>query len=131
MGERAVTRDDLYGWLNCNAPGDFNKLHDHGGADPWDLEASRRDRGYDFQAATRWFAERSDVVLLFFDPDKPGTTGETLQCLTSSLRGTMRFRIPSTAVLWRSMQRPSLAAPIGLSRRTCQRARSNGSHWTC
>ena len=35
MGERAVTRDDLYGWLNCNAPGDFNKLHDHGGAESW------------------------------------------------------------------------------------------------
>ena len=34
-GERAATRDDLYGWLNCNAPGDFNKLHDHGGAESW------------------------------------------------------------------------------------------------
>ena len=37
---------------------------------------------------TRWLAEHADVILLFFDPDKPGTTGETLQCLTSSLRGT-------------------------------------------
>ncbi len=35
IGERVVTRDDLYGWLNCNAPGDFNKLHDHGGAESW------------------------------------------------------------------------------------------------
>ena len=35
MGERSVTRDDLYGWLNCNAPGDHNKLHDHGGAESW------------------------------------------------------------------------------------------------
>ena len=35
IGERAVTREDLYGWLNCNAPGDFNKLHDHGGAESW------------------------------------------------------------------------------------------------
>ena len=34
-GERAATREDLYGWLNCNAPGDFNKLHDHGGAESW------------------------------------------------------------------------------------------------
>jgi len=25
------------------------------------------------------------VILLFFDPDKPGTTGETLDCLTTSL----------------------------------------------
>jgi hypothetical protein len=29
-------------------------------------------------AVTRWFAEHSDVILLFFDPDKPGTTGESL-----------------------------------------------------
>ena len=36
------------------------------------------DRGYDFARVTRWFAERADVILLFFDPDKPGTTGETL-----------------------------------------------------
>ena len=32
-------------------------------------------------------AEHSDVILLFFDPDKPGTTGETLECLTTSLSG--------------------------------------------
>jgi hypothetical protein len=30
------------------------------------------DRGYDFETACRWFAERADVILLFFDPDKPG-----------------------------------------------------------
>lgn len=29
------------------------------------------DRGYDFKGVTRWFAERADVILLFFDPDKP------------------------------------------------------------
>lgn len=45
------------------------------------------DRGYDFVQATRWFAERADVILLFFDPDKPGTTGETLSILTSALVG--------------------------------------------
>ena len=28
------------------------------------------DRGYDFQGVVRWFAEKADVVLLFFDPDK-------------------------------------------------------------
>ncbi len=44
-------------------------------------------RGYDFAGAVRWFAERADVVLVFFDPDKPGTTGETLQVFTQSLRG--------------------------------------------
>ena len=45
------------------------------------------DRGYDFQGVVRWFAERADVVLLFFDPDKPGTTGETLNILLHSLAG--------------------------------------------
>jgi hypothetical protein len=49
--------------------------------------ALRMDRGYDFEGTTRWFAERADVILLFFDPDKPGTTGETLSVLTNSLAG--------------------------------------------
>ncbi|EPY37221.1 hypothetical protein STCU_00076 [Strigomonas culicis] len=44
-------------------------------------------RGYDFLAATRWFAQRSDVILLMFDPANPGTTGETLDVLTKSLSG--------------------------------------------
>jgi hypothetical protein len=33
------------------------------------------------------YAERADVILLFFDPDKPGTTGETLSILTNALNG--------------------------------------------
>jgi hypothetical protein len=45
------------------------------------------DRGYDFENVCRWFSERADVILLFFDPDKPGTTGETLSILTNSLVG--------------------------------------------
>ena len=48
---------------------------------------SVRDRGYDFLGVVRWFAERADVILLFFDPDKPGTTGETMSCLTKALTG--------------------------------------------
>jgi GTPase Era involved in 16S rRNA processing len=43
------------------------------------------DRGYDFEGVVRWFAQRADVILLFFDPDKPGTTGETLSVLTNAL----------------------------------------------
>jgi hypothetical protein len=49
--------------------------------------SSPRDRGYNFPGVVRWFAERADVILLFFDPDKPGTTGETLACMTQSLMG--------------------------------------------
>ena len=49
--------------------------------------AESMDRGYDFQGVVKWFAERADVVLLFFDPDKPGTTGETLKILLHSLAG--------------------------------------------
>ena len=50
-------------------------------------ENNASERGYDFLRVTQWLAEHTDVILLFFDPDKPGTTGETLQCLTSSLAG--------------------------------------------
>ena len=50
-------------------------------------QSEMSDRGYDFPQVMRWYAERADVILLFFDPDKPGTTGETLSTLTSSLVG--------------------------------------------
>jgi len=43
------------------------------------------DRGYEFVKVVRWFAEQADVVLLLFDPEKPGTTGETLTVLTTAL----------------------------------------------
>ena len=52
-----------------------------------DASGGLMDRGYDFEGVCRWYAERADVILLFFDPDKPGTTGETLQVLTNSLAG--------------------------------------------
>lgn len=45
------------------------------------------DRGYDFEGVVRWYAERADLILLLFDPEKPGTTGETLHCLVNSLQG--------------------------------------------
>eukprot|EP00658_Telonema_sp_P-2_P033396 TRINITY_DN24521_c0_g1_i3.p1 TRINITY_DN24521_c0_g1~~TRINITY_DN24521_c0_g1_i3.p1 ORF type:complete len:473 (-),score=120.78 TRINITY_DN24521_c0_g1_i3:405-1823(-) len=44
-------------------------------------------RGYDFSQVVKWYAERADVIFLFFDPDKPGTTGETLEVLTTALSG--------------------------------------------
>ncbi|MCA9558847.1 MAG: dynamin family protein [Myxococcales bacterium] len=58
-----------------DSPGMIDTLGDDGG------------RGYDFPGVVRWLAERADVVLFFFDPDKPGTTGETLQVFEQSLRG--------------------------------------------
>jgi GTP-binding protein EngB required for normal cell division len=48
---------------------------------------STTDRGYDFPGVIRWFAQRADIVLLFFDPDKPGTTGETMNVMLNSLSG--------------------------------------------
>lgn len=49
--------------------------------------AKESGRGYDFAGVVRWFASRADVVIVFFDPDKPGTTGETLQVFMESLSG--------------------------------------------
>ncbi|KAJ9468802.1 EH domain-containing protein 2 [Diplonema papillatum] len=46
---------------------------------------SINDRGYDLRKAMRWFAERADIIMIFFDPHNPGTTGETLDVLTESL----------------------------------------------
>jgi len=50
-------------------------------------ETNTMDRGYDFTGVVRWFADRADIVCLFFDPDKPGTTGETLSVLLHALSG--------------------------------------------
>jgi len=44
-------------------------------------------RDYDFAGAVRRFAELSDMVFFLFDPDKPGTTGETVNVFAKSLRG--------------------------------------------
>ena len=50
-------------------------------------DATIMDRGYDFTGVVRWLADRADIVCLFFDPDKPGTTGETLSVLLHALSG--------------------------------------------
>ena len=52
-----------------------------------DAAKAETGRGYDFPGVVRWFAERADLVLVFFDPDKPGTTGETLQVFREALSG--------------------------------------------
>lgn len=44
-------------------------------------------RGYNFSSSVRYFAEQADLVLFFFDPDKPGTTGETMSIFTETLAG--------------------------------------------
>jgi GTPase SAR1 family protein len=44
-------------------------------------------RGYDFTAVVRHFAENADLVVFFFDPDKPGTTRESLSVFTDALSG--------------------------------------------
>lgn len=51
------------------------------------MKRNAMDRGYNFEEVVKWYAERADVILLFFDPDKPGTTGETLSILTNALGG--------------------------------------------
>merc|ERR1712159_885188 len=70
-----------------DSPGQGAQFSLTGMADEDDSDPLTSSRGYDFKGVTRWFAERADVILLFFDPDKPGTTGETNQILTSSLSG--------------------------------------------
>lgn len=54
---------------------------------PGMIDSVGEGRGYDFPEAVRWFAERADYVLFFFDGEKPGTTGETLKIFTQSLTG--------------------------------------------
>lgn len=52
-----------------------------------DASASANARGYDFEASVRMFAEAADLILFYFDPDKPGTTGETISMFTHTLAG--------------------------------------------
>ena len=47
--------------------------------------SARRD--YDFTAVVQALVELCDMVYFLFDPDKPGTTGETLDVFSKCLRG--------------------------------------------
>ena len=44
-------------------------------------------RGYDFFGVIKFLAEITDLVLMMFDPDKPGTTGEAVEAMTGPLAG--------------------------------------------
>ena len=52
-----------------------------------DSAASHQLRSYDFRESIRRFAANADLILFFFDPDKPGTTGEAISIFTSELVG--------------------------------------------
>ncbi len=52
-----------------------------------DTADTSAERGYDFMASVRFFADNADLILFFFDPEKPGTTSETLAAYTESLAG--------------------------------------------
>ena len=46
---------------------------------PGMLDGHSSNREYDFYEAIQWFANRADKIFYFFDPDKPGTTGESMK----------------------------------------------------
>lgn len=52
-----------------------------------DTAGTAKSRGYDFAAAVRSLGEMADLILIFFDPDKPGTTGETMAIFVETLAG--------------------------------------------
>ena len=56
---------------------------------PGMIDASEKSisRGYDFFATIKFLAEITDLVLMMFDPDKPGTTGEAVEAMTGPLTG--------------------------------------------
>jgi len=61
------------GFMMVDSPGMIDSPVSSGGMSHASADGSAiMDRGYDFQGVVRWFAERADVVLLMFDPDKPG-----------------------------------------------------------
>ena len=56
---------------------------------PGMIDASEKSntRGYDFFGTIKFLAEITDLVLMMFDPDKPGTTGEAVEAMKGPLTG--------------------------------------------
>jgi len=52
-----------------------------------DSAAGTVDRTYDFEGVVRTLAELCDMVFFLLDPDKPGTTGETVNVFAKCLAG--------------------------------------------
>lgn len=69
-------------FLIVDSPGMYDCMQPSSGHERFDGS-----RGYDIYAVFRWYVERADVILLFFDPEKPGTTGETLSILRNVTHG--------------------------------------------
>lgn len=52
-----------------------------------DSSAAESQRDYDFGEAVKRLAQLCDMVFFLFDPEKPGTTGETVNVFSKCLRG--------------------------------------------
>ena len=52
-----------------------------------DSAAAESQRDYDFGEAVKRLAQLCDIVFFLFDPEKPGTTGETVNVFAKCLRG--------------------------------------------
>ena len=66
-------------FMIVDTPGmiDSPMVRDHvGGTD----QRAVMDRGYDFEGVCRWYAERADVILLFFDLINPELLGRLCKC---------------------------------------------------
>ena len=48
-------------------------------------------RDYDFSSAIQWFSERADLILFFFDPEKPGTSAESLAIFSQVSSHVMKY----------------------------------------